>query len=57
MKTSHFTTPRTLADCEFQTWADPLEAPCSVPWQLNEMLLTAAVVALGLLGLLVSSGA
>jgi len=56
MKTSHFTTPRTLADCEFQSWADPLEAPCSVPWQLNEMLLTAAVFALGLLGFLVSSG-
>ena len=57
MKSSHFTTPRTLADCDFQTWADPLEVPANVPWQLNELLFTAAVACLGVLGLIVSWGA
>ena len=27
MKASNITTPRTLADCDFQTWADPVDFP------------------------------
>jgi hypothetical protein len=27
MKASHTTTPRTLADCDFQLWGDPFDRP------------------------------
>lgn len=45
MKASHLTTPRTLADCDFQAWADPIEAPA--PSRGGWDLVMAAVAIVG----------
>lgn len=46
MKASHTTTPRTLSECDFQSWADPIERdPSGIYWWLNDLLLAIFFVA------------
>lgn len=50
MKASHYTTPRTLADASFASWADPIERPTRRAVRLSPWVVLAVLAAVAVVG-------
>jgi hypothetical protein len=44
MKKSHYTTPRTMADAQFASWADPIERPHRQAMRLSPWAVVSVVI-------------